>query len=170
MSSLAKTCPEPTIRTIQPSDNTGMAAVIRSVMTEHGAVGEGFAIVDPEVDHMFETYQGPRAKFYVIDLDGKVIGGGGVAPLKGENSNTCELQKFYFMPQARGQGLGLEILQHCLKDAKEFGFKRCYLETLQGMDAAVALYTKNGFAPLDAPMGNTGHFKCNAWFIKELMK
>ena len=168
MSSLAASCPQPTIRSIQPSDNPGMAATIRSVMTEFSAVGEGFAIMDPEVDRMFETYQTPGSEFYIIDLEGEVIGGGGLAHLKGANTDTCELQKFYFMPQARGQGFGADILNRCLQDAQKLGYKRCYLETLEGMEGAAALYTKNGFTPLDAPMGNTGHHKCNAWYIKEL--
>ena len=168
MTSLAAQPSQPFIRTIQPDDNAGMASVIRSVMTEHGATGEGFAIVDPEVDRMFEAYQQPHARFYVIESDGEVVGGGGLAPLKGAADDICELQKFYFLPEARGQGYGLDILNRCLADAVNFGYKSCYIETLEGMENAASLYTKNGFKPIDGPMGNTGHFKCNAWFIKEL--
>jgi putative acetyltransferase len=44
------------LRTIRPGDNPQVAGIIRSVMTEFGAVGPGFSIMDPEVDHMYEAY------------------------------------------------------------------------------------------------------------------
>jgi putative acetyltransferase len=60
------------------------------------------------------------------------------------------------------------MITRCLDAARGFGFKRCYLETLTGMDAAQALYRKHGFTPLCAPMGSTGHHGCDRWFIREL--
>ena len=60
------------------------------------------------------------------------------------------------------------MMQRCLQAARELGFKRCYLETLTGMDAAQALYAKFGFQRLHAPMGATGHHGCNRFFILDL--
>ena len=40
------------IRPIAPTDDAAMAAIIRAVMPEFGASGDGFAINDPEVDWM----------------------------------------------------------------------------------------------------------------------
>jgi putative acetyltransferase len=37
------------------------------------------------------------------------------------------------------------------------------------MKQARALYAKNGFEPLNQPLGNTGHFGCNAWYLKTLV-
>jgi putative acetyltransferase len=36
------------------------------------------------------------------------------------------------------------------------------------MHAAKALYKKNGFVNLESPMGNTGHYSCNVWMLKQL--
>jgi putative acetyltransferase len=36
------------------------------------------------------------------------------------------------------------------------------------MEAASRLYRKNGFVNLEKPLGNTGHYSCNVWMIKEL--
>jgi len=156
------------IRNAEQADNAALASIIRGVLPEFGAMGEGYAIADPEVDMMFETYQNPRSRFYVLEHEGIVKGGGGIAPLRGADSSVCELQKFYFLPEVRGLGFGNKILTRCLGDAKRFGFKRCYLETLKGMDTAIALYQRHGFTPLTEPLGNTGHYKCNAWFAKEI--
>ncbi|MDE2314126.1 MAG: GNAT family N-acetyltransferase, partial [Elusimicrobia bacterium] len=65
-------------------------------------------------------------------------------------------------------GAGQAALKECLKAARALGYKRCYLETLERMTRARALYEKNGFVPLNKPMGKTGHFGCDRWYVKEL--
>lgn len=157
-----------TIRPIEPRDDAVVAAIIRTVMPEFGAGGEGFAIHDAEVVAMHAAYARPRSAYFVLELDGKVIGGGGVAPLEHGDADTCELRKMYFLPEARGLGAGHAMITRCLETARELEFKRCYLETLTGMDAAQALYRKHGFTPLCAPLGSTGHHGCDRWFIRAL--
>lgn len=156
------------IRPIEPRDNAAVASIIRTVMPEFGADGLGFAIHDVEVDDMHASYSRPRCAYFVVERDGKVIGGGGVAPLDGGDTDVCELRKMYFLPAARGIGAGAQMMQLCLSAARELQFKRCYLETLTGMDAAQSLYRKHGFQPIDAPMGGTGHFSCDRFYIREL--
>jgi putative acetyltransferase len=156
------------IRPIEPSDNAAMAAIIRSVMPEFGADGPGFAIHDAEVDAMHESYSQPRSSYFVVERDGAVIGGAGVAPLEGGEPDVCELRKMYFLPAARGIGAGSAMMQRCLDAARADGFKRCYLETLTGMDAAQTLYRRSGFTALCSAMGGTGHHGCDRYFIREL--
>ena len=157
-----------TIRPITPGDDAAVAAIIRTVMPEFGARGPGFAINDPEVDYMSHAYAQPRSAYWVVERDGVVEGGGGVAPLEGGDEDTCELRKMYFLPTLRGLGAGAEIMQRSLDAARAFGFKRCYLETLTGMDAAMRLYERTGFRRIDAPMGATGHGGCNTFYLMEL--
>ena len=137
-------------------------------MPEFGAVGSGFAINDPEVDWMSRAYSQPRCAYFVVEQDGVVVGGAGVAPLTGGDVDTCELRKMYFLPQARGRGAGAAMMQRCLQAARDFGFKQCYLETLGGMDAAMKLYERSGFRRIDAPMGDTGHGSCNTFYLRAL--
>jgi putative acetyltransferase len=156
------------IRPIEPRDDASMAAIIRSVMPEFGAVGSGFAINDPEVDWLSRAYAQPRCAYFVVEHDGVVLGGGGVAPLSGGDGDTCELRKMYFLPQARGHGAGAAMMQRCLQAARDFGFRQCYLETLHGMDAAMKLYERSGFRRIDTPMGDTGHGGCNTFYLLTL--
>ncbi len=156
-------------RPIEPRDDAAVAAVIRTVMPEFGADGPGFAIHDPEVDHMHQAYAAPGAAYFVVvDETDQVVGGGGVAALEGGGPGVCELRKMYFLPEARGLGLGEALLRHCLAVAGELGYRTCYLETLTGMDQALKLYGKLGFRPLCAPLGRTGHGGCDHWFAREL--
>jgi putative acetyltransferase len=156
------------IRTITQADDTAMATVIRTVMPEFGAVGSGFAISDPEVDWMSRAYAEPRHAYFVVERDGRVLGGGGIAPLIGGDGDTCELRKMYFLPETRGIGAGAAMMSHCLGAAREAGFTRCYLETLTGMDAAQRLYERSGFHRIKGPMGATGHGGCNRFYLLEL--
>ncbi|WP_395624768.1 GNAT family N-acetyltransferase [Thermomonas sp.] len=159
---------EITIRPIQPADDAAIAAIIRAVMPEFGAVGSGFAISDPEVDWMSRAYAAPRHAYFVVERDGVVRGGGGIAPLIGGDAGTCELRKMYFMPDVRGIGAGALLMSRCLDAARDAGFAQCYLETLTGMDAAQRLYERSGFRRIGGPMGATGHGGCNTFFLLEL--
>ncbi len=156
------------IRPIEARDDPALAAIIRTVMPEFGAGGEGFAIHDAEVDGMSQAYSPSRCSYFVVERESQVAGGGGVAPLEGGDADTCELRKMYFLPSLRGLGAGRALMQQCLQRAREFGFHRCYIETLTGMDAAAALYRKSGFSPIDAPLGRTGHGGCNRFYLLDL--
>lgn len=156
------------IRPIERGDDAAIAAIIRNVMTEFGATGEGYSILDSEVDAMSEAYAGPSAAYFVGHLDGAVVGGAGIGPLAGGPPGVCELKKMYLLEQARGHGLGRRLMEHCLAAAREAGYQRCYLETLEHMADARRLYELNGFVPLDEPMGNTGHCGCNGWYLRDL--
>lgn len=157
------------LRPIEPRDSATIAHVIRTVMPEFGAGGPGFAIHDPEVAAMAEAYDRPRAGYWVVELaDGAVVGGAGVAPLDGGPADTCELRKMYLLREGRGRGAGRALLARCLEEARRIGFRRCYLETLTGMDAAQHLYAEVGFTRVASPLGCTGHSGCDRWFVKEL--
>jgi putative acetyltransferase len=158
------------LRPIEPRDDAAVASIIRAVMPEFGADGPGFAIHDPEVSTMSAAYSRPRHAYFVVERDGRVIGGAGIAPLEGGDPGICELRKMYFLPEARGLGAGERMLRHCLAFAREAGFKLCYLETLAGMKQAQKLYRRLGFEPLCAPMGKTGHFGCDNWYALDLTK
>jgi putative acetyltransferase len=156
------------LRPIETRDDPEMARIIRTVMPEFGATGSGFAINDPEVDWMSRAYAQPRSAYFVMERNGRIVGGGGLAPLLGGDDRTCELRKMYFLPAARGMGAGAAMMARCLRAAREFGFSQCYLETLRGMDAAMRLYERSGFQRLQAPMGATGHGGCNAFYLLDL--
>ena len=156
------------IRLIEKKDNEVIAEIIRLVMTEFEAVGCGYSINDSEVDDMYAAYSPERFAFYVVELNGRVLGCGGFGPLTGAEQDTCELRKMYFKSELRGLGVGTQLLKLCLDQATKAGFQHCYLETMATMEQAQRLYGKHGFKYLDKPMGNTGHSSCGTWMAREL--
>lgn len=156
------------IREIQLNDNPKIAQVIRKILVEFGVPKVGTAYADKILDTLYEAYDTEKAIYYVIEKEGVIFGGAGIKQLDNYEGNVCELQKMYFLPEARGIGLGSKMMETCLKKAKEFGFEQCYLETLPYMEGARKLYRKAGFKDLEAPMGDTGHYSCNLWMLKDL--
>ena len=165
---MSGTQPSFVIRPIEARDDAAVAAIIRRVMPEFGADGPGFAIHDAEVAAMSAAYAAARHAWFVVELDGIVCGGGGIAPLQAGDPDTCELRKMYFLPLLRGHGAGRALIEHCMVHARALGFRRCYLETLTGMDAAQRLYLANGFRRIDHALGATGHHGCNRFYLREL--
>jgi len=156
------------IREIKTEDDAQVAAVIRTVLIEMGVPKVGTAYADKTLDEMTATYNKDKAVYFVIEDQGKIIGGAGIAQLENFDGNICELQKMYFLQEARGKGLGTKMMEVCLNKAKSFGFEKCYLETLPYMKDAAKLYAKSGFEALEGPLGDTGHYSCDIWMLKTL--
>ena len=156
------------IRPIELKDNQQLALEIRAVLIEMGVPKIGTAYEDKELDEMYETYDANRSRYFIIEKAGDILGGAGLAPLKDGAPNVCELQKMYFMPDARGKGKGKEMIHKCLSFARAQKFDLCYIETMPNMLDAQTLYKKVGFEYIQHPMGNTGHSSCPVWMTKSL--
>jgi putative acetyltransferase len=74
----------------------------------------------------------------------------------------------YLSAAARGQGLGRQLIEECLAFARVYGYRQVYLETFPELQKAMSVYEKYGFRYLDGPMGNTGHYGCSIWMLKDL--
>jgi putative acetyltransferase len=157
-----------TIREIQLNDNQKLAKVIRDVLIEFGVPKVGTAYEDKALDKMYATYNSDKSCYFVIANGQEILGGAGIMQLKNSEENICELQKMYFSPEVRGKNLGSKMMEICLRKAREFDYEKCYLETLPYMKGARNLYKKTGFKPLNAPLGDTGHYSCNMWMLKNL--
>lgn len=155
------------IREIEAKDNAAVEQVIRTCLIEFGANHEGTAWADPDLGRFSEVYNTEKSKYWVAtDETGKVVGGTGIGTLPGL-SDTCELQKMYCLPEARGTGVAHQLMATALSFAKQH-YARCYLETLPNMTRAQRFYEKHGFYKLSAPITQTGHYACDQVYIKDL--
>ncbi|GAB7258640.1 MULTISPECIES: GNAT family N-acetyltransferase [Dickeya] len=156
-------------RPIMATDNAAIARVIRLVSAEFGLTADkGYTVSDPNLDQLFELYCRPASAYWVVECNGEVVGGGGLAPLSGGEADVCELQKMYFLPLARGRGIARQLAEQALAFGREQGFRRCYLETTAHLTSAITLYEKLGFQHIPHAMGNTGHVDCEVRMLKIL--
>ena len=131
----------PVMRRLTQQDNPAIARVIRQVSAEYGLTADkGYTVADPNLDELYQVYSQPGHAYWVVEYEGEVVGGGGIAPLAGSESDICELQKMYFLPAIRGKGLAKKLALMAMEQAREMGFKRCYLETTAFLKEAIALY------------------------------
>lgn len=158
----------PQLRPITPADNATIATIIRSVLAEFGAAKPGTVYYDPTTDDLHTLFAKPGAAYHVAHTDGTIWGGAGVYPTPGLPDGCCELVKLYLLPEARGLGLGKALIENCFRLAKEMGYTQVYLETMPELSMAVSLYERCGFRYLPAPLGNSGHFGCNIWMVRDL--
>ena len=156
------------IVTIKPKHNKAMADIIRRSLEEFDIDLQGTVYVDPYLDDMYSHFTVPDKVYFVTIEDGIVLGGSGIAPLDDVNRDICELQRMFVLKAARGKGIGQQLMDKCLVATKEMGFKKCYLETFADMQKAIALYERNNFRYMDSAMGNTGHFACKTWMLRDL--
>jgi putative acetyltransferase len=158
----------PHIRPIEPADDSAIAAIIRNTLSEFGVNRPGTAFFDTALDKMYDSFQLPGSRYYIGLIAGKIAGGGGIYPSAGLPQGVCELVKMYLSPDARGHGLGRGLIETSLAYARQTGYRQVYLETMPELEKAISIYERFGFHRLDKAMGNTGHYSCTLWLLKDL--
>jgi GNAT superfamily N-acetyltransferase len=106
------------------------------------------------LDHTFEGYVAQRfgefAARYdqrrdliaVAELDGRIVGS---IVIDGKTDETAMLRYFLVHPDARGRGLGHQLMDKALAFCGERGFKKVFLWTISELKAAAHLYKQAGF-------------------------
>jgi putative acetyltransferase len=109
-----------------------------------------------------------KREYWIAEESGAIQGGCGVYPTIGLTGGCAELVKFYVSSGERGKGIGKQMLHQGLDSAKRLGYSQLYLETMPELGKAIGMYEKAGFRYLSKALGNSGHYFCNVWMLKEL--
>ena len=157
-----------TLRHIVQLDNRQIAEVIRKIFREFNIDKPGTVYTDPTTDDLYSLFRYPGSVYWIAEDGGVIVGGCGIFPTKGLPEACAELVKFYVAAECRGKGVGNMLMQKSIESAKELGYKQLYLESFPELAKAVSMYMRNGFAFLPNPLGNSGHFACNVWMLKDL--
>ena len=125
------------IRPAQPND----LEVVRNFLDEYAA--------SLQVDLSFQDFDSELADplaFYELVL----LAEDGCVALRRLDANTCEMKRLYVCPTARGGGLGRQLAEAVIAEARRRGYTRMVLDTLPTMAAAQALYRSLGFRETDS--------------------
>ncbi|MFO7620008.1 MAG: GNAT family N-acetyltransferase [Bacteroidales bacterium] len=159
---------EITLRTIRPEDNSELADLIRTVFREFKIDRPGTVYFDPTTDYLFTLFRTPGSAYWIAEEGGKMIGGCGVFPTPDLAPGCAEMVKLYLLAPWRGKGIGRMLMEKCFESARELGYSQLYLESLPELGKAVSMYLKAGFRHIPHALGNSGHFGCTIWMVKEL--
>jgi putative acetyltransferase len=156
------------IRKVQPSDNKTLATIIRNIFIELDIPTKGTVYTDPTTDDLYNLFETLDAVLWVALEGDIVLGCCGVYPTNALPEGCVELVKFYLAPEARGKKTGKTLFEKSLESALELGYKSVYIESFPQFADAVKMYKKFGFKYLTNPLGNSGHFGCNIWMLKQI--
>jgi putative acetyltransferase len=158
-----------TFRKIEKKDNRELAEVIRKVFREFKIDRPGTVYFDPTTDNLYQLFNIPGCEYWIAEESGVIIGGCGVYPTPGLPKGCAELVKLYLSATQRGRGTGWRLMEKTFDSAKRLGYRQLYLESLPELKKALSLYEKAGFKYIPAAIGNSGHFGCNIWMLKDLL-
>ncbi|MEW5298991.1 MAG: hypothetical protein WDW36_002052 [Sanguina aurantia] len=106
-----------------------------------------------EVGHLPGRYAAPKGCIFLISAPEEdishAVGCAAVRPIAVEEG-VCELKHLFVRPEHAGSGLGQALMQSCEAAAREMGYSKMMLETLEVLGAANALYRGCGFAQTTA--------------------
>ena len=92
-------------------------------------------------DSFLEMISKDDARYYVAEMDGKLLGGCGLLMIAGEGNIT----NVVIAPEARNQGVGTEMLKHLMEEGNREGITAYTLEVRVSNAAAIHVYEKLGF-------------------------
>ncbi|MBT8245174.1 MAG: GNAT family N-acetyltransferase [Winogradskyella sp.] len=117
---------------------------------------ETFFYVEPYDEEVLS-----KPEKYIIDRGGHIFFAkqedqilGTVALMPTEKNDILELTKMAVLPEARGQKIGQQLLQHCIDFAKEKELKALMLYSNTILKNAIYLYRKYGFKELNLEKDN----------------
>ncbi|MEY3561237.1 MAG: tRNA ((37)-N6)-threonylcarbamoyltransferase complex transferase subunit TsaD [Actinomycetota bacterium] len=85
--------------------------------------------------------------YYLGLFDGELVGYAGLATIPG--TFTSDIQTIGIAESSRGKGLGLQLMDALLTQAKRLGSERVMLEVRADNSVAISLYRKLGFEQID---------------------
>ena len=101
---------------------------------------------DDEVSNLPGDYAPPQGAIALAFIGGSPAGCCAFRPLVGsDHLNACEMKRLFVRRAFRGFGLGRQLVDHILSEARMAGYTTMLLDTLTDMEAARALYQEAGF-------------------------
>jgi putative acetyltransferase len=156
------------LRTIEERDNKEIAELIRSVFREFHIDKPGTVYYDPTTDDLYNLFRKPGCIYWLAEENGKISGGCGLYATPGLPDGCAELVKLYLLSSHRGKGIGRMLMEKTIESARKLGYHQLYLESMPELSKAISMYEKAGFSFIPSRMGNSGHFCCDIWMIRDL--
>ncbi len=139
---------KPDIELFTPAAAADMLAV-REIFLEYAStlsVDLDFQDFSSELATLPGDYAPPRGALLLARVEDAVAGCCALRPMDNSDyPNAAEMKRLYVRKAFRGFGLGRELTEAILDEARRAGYSTVLLDTLDEMEAARALYEDLGF-------------------------
>ncbi|MEA2562749.1 MAG: hypothetical protein QOH06_4253 [Acidobacteriota bacterium] len=102
----------------------------------------GFQSFEEELRGLPGEYASPCGRLLLALSDDEPAGCVAMRPL---TSDACEMKRLYVRPAYRTAGVGRQLVQRVIAEARSAGYQKMYLDTLPVMAGAQRLYETLGF-------------------------
>src|SRR5207237_8044111 len=102
-----------------------------------------FQSFDQELAALPGDYAPPDGRLLLATSSGQPAG---CVALHKLESDICEMKRLYVRPRYRGKGLGRQLADKIITEARQLGYKKLRLDTVEPiMKTTVAMYRQLGF-------------------------
>lgn len=130
---------------IEPAQTEADFSIARGLFEEYAAqlgVDLCFQGFSAELRALDTMYAPPSGALLLAWIEDAAVGCAGVRKL---STAVCEMKRLYVREGARGAGIGRRLAVGLVGQARELGYQRMVLDTLEGMGTARGLYASLGF-------------------------
>lgn len=134
---------EAILREVRPQDRDWLVDKHRVIYAHTDGFDDSFGdLVENVLDGFLAAHDPRHEHGWIAEKQGQRLGSIFCVRL---DERTAQLRLFLLVPEARGKGLGLRMLRHCMWFAQAHGYSAMRLWTHQSHKAACALYKAQGW-------------------------
>lgn len=120
--------------------------------------------LEKQLSDLLTIFCPPKAECLLARLDGKAAG---LVMMKPKTDDTCEMNRMYVRPIARGHGLGKALVAELLSTARNLGYRQMMLAAGAQHHEALPLYRSFGFIE-DKALPDTGAGDIEIRMVRDL--
>ncbi len=135
---------------IRPASSVEEIATARVLFEEYAAalgIDLGYQGFADELVSLPGCYAPPRGRLLIAWVGDDAAGCVALRPLA---EDVCEMKRLYVRPKFRGSGIGKQLAEAIIAEARRIGYAVMRLDTVPKLGAATRLYESLGFVRRDA--------------------